>query len=157
MDEYRRYIAGQSRAYMEHVRRLVASRATWEAIIEQDVALMEGVKGIDYTRVQVAGGQRADRMAELLDRLEGNRRQHEASMAALVEAVEDAQERVSRIDAPYSTLLLLRYVSDLPWGEVARRVHYSEDYCKKELQDAALVEMHAHIPTEWRDPSHRAV
>ena len=157
MDEWKRYLAAQSRAYMEHVRRLVASRATWDAIIEQDMALIDGLRGIDYTREQVSGGQYADRTAELLDRLEANRRQHEASMAALVEAVEDAQRRVSRIDAPYSTLLLLRYVSDLPWQEVAGRLHYSEFHCRRELHDEALAHLYDHLPQEWKDPRPSAV
>lgn len=157
MDEYSSHKASQAKDYLDHVRRLVASRAAWEAIIEQDVALMEGLRGIDYAVEKVDGGHYRDRMAELLDRLEENRRQHDASMAALVEAVEDAQERISRLDAPYSTLLLLRYVSDMPWREVSDRLHYSEVHVRQRMHEDALVMLHGHLPTEWRDPEHRAI
>ena len=155
--EHEDYLADQSRRYLEHVRRLVARKDVWALTIEQDEALLDGLKGIDYTREKVDGGGYVDRVADILDRLEANRAQHRANMAELVDVVEDAQRRIGLLSPAHARLLMLRYVSDMPWRDVAERMLYSEDYCRKELQTAALVEMHAHLPNDWRDPEPRAV
>ena len=155
--EHEDYLADQSRRYLEHVRRLVARKDVWALTIEQDEALLDGLRGIDYTREKVDGGGYVDKVADLLDRLEANRAQHLANMAELVEVVDDAQRRIGELSPTHARLLMLRYVSDMPWRDVAERMVYNEDYCRKELHESALVEMHAHLPNEWRDPEPRAV
>lgn len=158
MTDYDEYIASQSRAYMEHVRRLVSRRGVWALTIEQDEALLDGLRGIDYTREKVGGtAQQAD-IDSLLARLEANRAQHLANMAELVETVEDAQRRVALVDEPVlARLLLLRYVDDMAWEEVGRQLRYDPDHCRKFLHDKALVALFPHLPTEWRDPRPSAV
>ena len=155
--EHDDYLADQSRRYLEHVRRLVARKDVWALTIEQDEALLDGLRGIDYTREKVDGGGYVDRTADILDRLEANRAQHRANMAELVDVVEDAQRRIGRLSPTHARLLILRYVSDMPWRDVAERMLYSEAYCKQELHTAALVEMHGQLPNGWRDPEPRAV
>ena len=157
MGDYASLLASHSRAYLEHVRRLVGRKDVWAITIEQDEALLEGVRAIDYTREHVSGSRTQADVAEIMDRMERNREQHLANMAELEEVVEDAQRRIGRCSPVHARLLLLRYVSDLPWGEVASRLVYSEDYCRKQLHDAALEEMHAHLPQEWKVPGHRAI
>ena len=155
--EHEDYLADQSRMYLEHVRRLVSRKDVWALTIEQDEALLDGLKGIDYTREKVDGGGYVDKVADILDRLEANRAQHRANMAELVDVVEDAQMRIGCLSPTHARLLMLRYVSDMPWRDVAERMLYSEAYCKQELHQAALVEMHGQLPTEWRNPEPRAV
>ena len=155
--EHDDYLADQSRRYLEHVRRLVARKDVWALTIEQDEALLDGLRGIDYTREKVDGGGYVDRVADILDRLEANRAQHMANMSELVDVVEDAQRRIGMLSPTHARLLMLRYVSDMPWRDVAERMLYNEDYCRKELHDAALLEMHAHLPNGWRDPEPKAV
>lgn len=156
-DAFQDYIAAQSRSYLEHVRRLVARKDVWALTIEQDEALLEGIRALDYSREHVSGGTYHDNIVDILERLEQNRAQHSASMAELVDIVDDAQRRIGQLSPPHARLLLHRYVDDLPWQDVGERLGYSMDYCRKELHHSALVEMHDHLPTEWRDPRHRAI
>lgn len=155
--EMEEHMAEQSRAYLGHVRKLVGRKDAWELTIEHDGALLDGLRGIDYTRERVSGTPTPPEVVDLLERLERNMAQHQANMAELVDVVEDAKRRIMELDGTHARLLLLRYVEDMDWETVARRMFYSVDYCKKELHRAALVEMHGHLPTEWRDPRHPAV
>lgn len=157
MTAYDDYLADQSRGYLEHIRRLVSRKDVWALTIEQDEALLEGVRGVDYRREKVDGSPTPPDWAEIIERIEANRAQHRANMTELVAAVEDAQHRIGKLEPTHARLLLLRYVDDLAWQDVSERIVYSVDYCKKELHHAALVEMHEYLPTEWRDPEPRAV
>lgn len=149
IEEYR---AGQSREYLEHVRGLVAKKAAWESIMEQDAALLEQLRAIDYRRERVDGTPTPPDIADLLDRLDANRARHAALMAELVEAVDGAQRTIMKLDAPFCELLLLRYVSAWQWDDVAARLNYSTDYCRKELHDVALILLYWELPPMWRDP-----
>ena len=157
MDEMQQYLIDQSKDYLGHVRKLVSRRSVWALMIEQDEALLEGIKAVDYRREKVSGSPTPPDIAEIMDRLEYNKAQHKANMAELVEVVEDAQKRISNCEPIHARLLLLRYIDDLPWQDISERMVYSLDYCKKELRTAALLEMYDYLPNEWRDPIHSAI
>lgn len=143
--EYRELRIQCSREYLEEVRDLaVRHRATAEYIrsLEEDA---QGVAGIDYSRIVVSTSSTPDAIPNSVAMLVEMKRDAESDAAEYFERKRDARRRLDEMDGTYGRLLLLRYVTALPWVRVADVLNYSEDWCRHMLADA-LCEFHDYLP-----------
>lgn len=145
--EYREARIERSREYLEEVRDLaVKHRATAEYIrsLEEDA---RGVAGIDYSRVMVSTTPTPDAIPNSVAMLVEMKRDAETDAAEYFDRKRDARRRLDDMDGTYGRLLLLRYVTALPWVRVADVLNYSEDWCRHMLPDA-LCEFHDYLPVD---------
>lgn len=154
--EYRQARIDCSLKYLTEIRDLaVKHRATIEYIksLEDDA---KGVGGVDYTRDIVSTSPSADRLPNSVALLIEMKRDAEASAAEYFERKRDARDRLDRMGGTRGRLLLLKYVTVLPWVRVAEVLNYDEVYCRQ-MRNDALCEFYDHLPLEYRMPGHSAI
>lgn len=154
--EYRQARIDCSLAYLEEVRSLaVKHRANAEYIrsLTEDAA---GVGGIDYTRVMVSTSPNPDKLPDSVALLVDMKREAEADAAEYFERKRDARARLDEMDGTYGLLLLLRYVTVLPWVRVAEALNYDEGSCRN-MRNDALCAFYEYLPTEYRMPEQPAI
>lgn len=157
MDEIEQYRYEQARAWLEHVAKLKHAVGASRDMLEMFEGLAEQARAIDYSRVRVSGGQQADRMAEAVARLDEAHMQWAANLAAYTDEATDAAARIDRLeDKTEARALLAHYVDGRPWERVCIMLDYSYDGIMH-VRQRAVLHMYDHMPTEWRDPVHRAL
>ena len=142
--------------YLEEVRDLaVKHRANIEYIrsLEEDA---QGVGGVDYSRVVVATSPTPDAIPNSVALLVEMKRQAETDSAEYFERKEQARELLNEMDGTYGRLLLLRYVTVLPWVRVAEVLNYDEGSCRN-MRNAALEAFYDYLPTQYRNPEPHAI
>lgn len=155
-EEYDSYRRAQARAWLEHVRRLGAEAERLQGLVESERAMLDGVRGIDYTVEHVSGTRGAPDTADLMDALSDRIRDYTAAIAAYT----DERQRAARIlegvvDAASRRILTEHYLLGKTWSEVAELTDYSESGLMK-LRRRALLQAFEVVPMEWRDPFHPA-
>ena len=154
--EYRDARIECSLKYLEEVRDLaVKHRSTVEYIrsLEEDA---EGVRGIDYARVNVQTSPTPDAIPNSVALLAEMKAEAEASAAEYFARKREARRLLDEMDGTYGRLLLLRYVTVLPWVRVADVLNYREDYCRA-MRNDALCEFYDHLPHAYRMPEQPAI
>lgn|GEM_PF-3396644 len=147
--EYREARIECAEKYLKEIQSLaVKHRATIEYIrsLEEDA---QGVGGIDYSRVLVQTSPTPDAIPNSVALLIEMKREAEADAAEYFERKRDARRRLDEMDGTYGRLLMLYYVTVLPWARVAEVLNYSEDWCKHMRPDA-LCEFYDHLPNDMK-------
>ena len=157
MDEWERYRYEQARAWLEHVAGLRHAMDAAGSVREVFESLLDSVKGIDYSRERVSGGQYENRIAEAIAKLDEARLQWGASVSAYADEASDAAARIGGLeDAQEGRALLLHYVDGKTWELVRSEMGYSWRGMM-DLRKRAVLHAYDHMPASWRDPVHRAV
>lgn len=157
MDEAEQYHYEQAQAWLEHVRGLKLAEERAARMVELMESIAEGVKGLDYAREHVSGGQAVDRMAEAVSRLDEMRIQFGANSVAYREEAQDAVARLCKLeDTDERDALCHHYCGGTEWADVARMMHYSEARIYQ-IRQAGVLHAYEVMPIKWRDPHHQAV
>lgn len=143
--EYREARIAAARSYLEGVRDLAVKHRANDLYIKSLYEDAQGIAGVDYSRDIVSGTPSNDRMPASVANLIEMKREAEADAAEYFERKRDARDRLNAMDGTYGRLLLLYYVTALPWVRVADALNYSEDWCKHMAPDA-LCEFHDWLP-----------
>lgn len=154
--EYRDAMIACSLRYLEEVRDLaVQHRANAEYIrsLEEDA---RNVAGVDYSRDVVSSSPSADALPNSVLNLIEMKARAEADAEEYTRRKREARELLDGMSGTYGLLLMLRYVTVLPWVRVAEVLNYSEDWCRH-IRNDALVELYDHLPTAYRMPRPPAV
>ena len=154
--EYRELRIEHSKRYLEEVRALaVKHRANAEYIksLYEDAA---GIGGIDYSRDVIQASPTADRIPNSVANLIEMKRRAEADAEEYTARKMEARGLLDEMDGTYGRLLLLRYVTVLPWVRVAEVLNYSDDWCRHMLNDA-LCEFYDYLPHAYRIPEQPAI
>ena len=154
--EYRQARIECSLRYLEEVRDLaVKHRATREYIrsLEEDAA---GVGGVDYSRAMVSKSVSAEAIPNSVALLVEMKADAEEDAAEYFERKREARDLLDEMDGTYGRLLLLRYVTALPWVRIAEALNYREDYCRA-MRNDALNEFYDYLPLGYRMPEQHAI
>lgn len=154
--EYRDLRIQCAERYLREIRDLAVRHRATDAYIRSLYEDAEGVAGIDYTRDLVSAPPGIDRLPNSVALLIEMKQQAEQDAADYFERKRDARARLDEMDGTYGRLLMLRYVTVLPWVRVAEALNYSEDWCKHICPDA-LCEFYDYIPHTYRAPGQPAV
>ena len=154
--EYREARIECSKKYLEEVSDLVSKHRANDEYIRSLYEDAAGVGGIDYSKVMVSGTHEFDKLPNSVQNLVDMKELAEVDAADYTERKRDARDRLNEMDGTYGRLLLLRYVTVLPWKRVADVLNYSEDWCKHLLPDA-LCEFYDYLPHTYRMPEQPAV
>ena len=155
--EYRRYLAAQSRRYMEHVAGIRSRVRSLEAQIAEAEETAAGVRGVDYTRDRISRQIAVDAVPQAVAKLDELGSRLADAAAEYADELEAAGAALMQVEPLLAELLTYRYMRGMRWAEVALRMGYDEDHVRKYLHEAALVSLHPHIPHIWRDPLYSAI
>ena len=156
MDEWTLYTSECARNWLEHMRDLKHDIAKLQDEVEvaRSLALPQGV---DYSRTKVTTSPTADQIPNAVIRLHGLIADYVCELDAYVGELEDARERVNRLeDARYRKVLTLYYLNGYTWHDVAIKANYAEYSCRR-LRDEALPLMYEHLPRQWKPIIPRAL
>lgn len=154
--EYRQARIDCSLSYLQEIRDLAVKHRATEAYIRSLYEDAEGVGGIDYSRDIVSTSPSADMIPNSVALLVEMRRDAEADAEGYFERKREARRLLDEMDGTYGRLLMLRYVTVLPWARVADVLNYSEDYCRA-MRNDALCEFYDYLPHVYRMPEQPAV
>ena len=154
--EYREARIEHSLRYLKEVRDLAVKHRATEAYIRSLYEDAEGVGGIDYTRDLVKVSPTADKMPNSVALLIEMKQDAEADAEEYFRLKRQARALLDEMDGTYGRLLMLRYVTVLPWARVADVLNYSEDYCRA-MRNDALCEFYDYLPHVYRLPEQPAV
>lgn len=138
-------------AYCEHVRGLRLKMLAAQAAYEEQRAALDGIKAVRYDKAGKSMPSRGDdAMLKLVERME-------AAGAGMVEAMAEWARECDAFDAacrrlqPQSSYVLsMRYRNGARWGEIAARMRYSPEYVRREIKQAALMELYPLLPLAWK-------
>lgn len=154
--EFRQLRVDCSLKYLTEVRDLaVKHRANIEYIksLEEDA---QGVGGIDYSRVMVSTSPTPDAIPNSVALLIEMKAEAEQASAEYFERKREARRLLDEMDGTYGRLLLLKYVTVLPWVRVAEALNYDEGYCRQ-MRNDALCEFYDYLPHSYRVPEQPAM
>ena len=155
--EWEAYRYAQARAWLEHVRALGERVESTKALIDSEYELMDGIRGIDYSAINVGGSASDDAMANAISKMQA----HIAEYAALLSEYEDerhrARDRLAELsDFQERRALTLRYLLGWPWEAICVDMHYTHDGMMK-LRRRAIVSSYDVMPLDRREPIHHAI
>lgn len=154
--EYRELRIECAQRYLEEVRNLAVKHRANDAYIKSLYEDAEGVGGIDYSRVMVSTMPGLDRIPNSVANLIDMKREAEADAEEYTARKREARRLLDEMDGTYGRLLLLRYVTVLPWARVADVLNYDEGYCRNMRADA-LCEFYDYLPHAYRVPEQPAM
>jgi hypothetical protein len=154
--EYRELRIEHAERYLREVRDLAVKHRANDAYIKSLEDDAQGVGGVDYSRVMVQTTPTADAMPNSVALLIDMKREAEADAAEYFERKREARRLLNAMDGTHGRLLMLRYVTVLPWVSVADVLNYSEDWCRHMLPDA-LCEFYDYLPHAYRLPEQQAM
>lgn len=154
--EYRQLRVEHSLKYLEEVRDLAVRHRATDAYIRSLYEDAEGVGGVDYRRDVVSAPPNIDALPNSVANLIEMKREAEAGAAEYFERKREARALLDEMDGTYGRLLLLRYVTVLPWVRVAEVLNYDEGYCRN-MRNDALCEFYDYLPAGYRLPEQSAI
>lgn len=154
--EYRQLRIDCSLRYLEEVRDLAVRHRANDAYIRSLYEDAQGIGGIDYSRDLVSQMPNLDKLPNSVALLVEMRAEAEADAADYFERKREARALLDEMDGTYGKLLLLRYVTVLPWVRVAEALNYDEGYCRN-MRNDALFEFYDHLPHSYKLPGQPAV
>ncbi len=147
--EYRRLLIHHAERYRCKERALAVKHRANDAYIRSLYEDAEGIGGIDYSKVMVSSMPNLDALPNSVANLVDMKREAEADAAEYFEMKRQARRLLDEMDGTYGRLLLLRYVTALPWVRVADILNYDENYCRQMKRDA-LRAFYDYLPTEYK-------
>lgn len=154
--EYRQARIECSLRYLEEVRDLAVRHRATDAYIRSLYEDAQCVGGVDYTKDIVHGTTAPDAMPNSVALLIEMKERAEADAAEYFERKAEARRLLDEMDGTYGRLLLLRYVTVLPWIRVAEALNYDEGYCRQ-MRNDALCEFYDYLPNGYRMPEQPAI
>jgi len=147
--EYREARIEHSLRYLEEVRDLAVRHRATDAYIRSLYEDAQGIGGIDYSKDVVSKSPSPDAIPNSVALLIEMKRQAEADAAEYFERKAEARRLLDEMDGTYGRLLLLRYVTVLPWVRVAEALNYDEGSCRN-MRNDALCAFYDHLPSAYR-------
>lgn len=154
--EYREERISHAERYLMEIRDLAVRHRANDAYIKSLYDDAEGVGGVDYSKVMVSQMPYLDGIPNSVALLIEMKREAEADAAEYFERKAEARKVLDEMGGTYGRLLMLYYVTVLPWVRVAEVLNYSEDWCKHMRPDA-LCEFYDYLPSSYRMPRHSAL
>lgn len=154
--EYREARIACAERYLLEVRDLAVKHRANEAYIRSLEEDAKGIGGVDYSRVVVTTSPTPDAIPNSVANLIEMKREAEADAAEYFERKREARSLLDRMDGTYGRLLMLRYVTVLPWVRVADVLNYDEGYCRN-MRGDALCEFYDYLPHAYRMPEQPAI
>lgn len=148
-NEFVRYMRDWSKRYLGRVRATVHTIAMVRAEMDGLAEQLDGVHGIDYAADKVSAAASDDAMVERIARYSELREELQEELDRNLQAQADAHRSLSHVRQPWRAVLTYRYLEGLPWVDVAGKVGYSVDHCKRDLHDNGLIELYPYIPHEY--------
>ena len=147
--EYREARIEHAERYLSEVRALALRHRATDVYIRSLYEDAEGVGGIDYTRDLVSQPPNVDKLPNSVALLVEMKQKAEADAAEYFERKREARRLLDEMDGVHGRLLLLRYVTVLPWVSVADVMNYDEGHCRNMRPDA-LCEFYDYLPTDYK-------
>lgn len=132
-----------AREFLERGRRLNLQIISHRAIIDQLHALADGTPGanLDEPPSKPSGGGKTAPFVKWVYKAIEWEKKVDGEMSDLIGIQQEIADAVSAIGDPsLQTVLILRYVSCEPWGEVAKRMSFSMSHVYR-LHDRAVYEL----------------
>lgn len=145
-EEFADYMRSWSRRYLQRVRSTIHTIAQLESEISELESMMDGVRGIDYSRDKVNSAANDDGMVNAIARMESLKAEYKDELDAHLQVKADAHAALRNVRQPWRSVLTYRYLEGMPWADVADRAGYSEVHCRTDLHDNGLLELYAFIP-----------
>ena len=155
-DEWARFRKARARLFLIDAHNAKLTAKTIETEISEVTEDIDGLKAVDYSRDKVAATATDDGIVNLIVRKESLIGEYQAERERHMQLNADAHSALSKISEPGRSILTLKYMCDKRWCEVVDELEesgqvYSEDYVRKELHDAALLELFPHIPFGYNE------
>jgi hypothetical protein len=152
-EAYIDYMKTWSKRYLGRVRATIHTVAMVRSEIDELDSLMDGVRSLGMERT----GQPSDddALPRKLDRMDSLRAEFAEELDRNMAAQSDAHRRLSHVRQPLRALLTYRYLEGLTWSGVVEKfksghgLPYSEDHIRKDMHDAALIELFPYVPHEY--------
>lgn len=149
MDEYLEYMRTWSKRYLQRIRSTVHTIAMIRSEIDELEHMMDGLGGIDYSRVRVNSSPDDEGLLRRIERMESLKAEYQDELDLNLQWQADAHAALAHVRQPWRSVLTYRYLRGMTWADVADAVGYSEVHCKGELHDNGLVELFPFIPHEY--------
>lgn len=147
--EYREALIACSRRYLSEIRDLAEKHRAADAYIRSLYEDAEGVGGVNYISALLSGSPNPDKLPNSVALLIEMKREAESDAVEYFERKREARRLLDEMDGTYGRLLMLYYVTALPWSRVAEVLNYSEGWCKHMSADA-LLGFYDHLPNEYK-------
>lgn len=154
-EEYERYKAAQAARWLEHVAKVGRRLRALQDEIDAQRASAEGVQAVSYDGMprSQSDGQALPNAVAMLQELVAD---YLIEAAEYAEVQREAHECLRKIDDPACSECLTRhYLLGASWEQCCVKMGYAYDGMMK-LRRRALADAYDFMPTEWRDPMHRA-
>lgn len=146
-DDFKQYAAER---YADHVREMKLKSDALDFDVRSMRDSLTGVKGMNYTGMPSSPNSYGDAIPDGVAKLE---QLIAESMTALIEWLDVKKEACgcfSKLDAKSYALLTYHYANALTWAETASRMGYTPEHVQRKLKPAALRDLYAVMPEEWR-------
>lgn len=157
-DELEAYRAEQAESWLSKVRRLRLYRDSLERQALDQMELLDGLKGIDYSRPSVTTSPYRDAIPDMIAARESAAENLRELARDASERMADAAVRLSRMADPTEALCLQLYYCEGvdTWERVCVTMSYSYDGMMK-LRRRALAHAYAVMPHTERDAAQPAL
>lgn len=151
-EEYDKYRYEKAKAWLEHVRELGIEVQRINGMVESERALLDGVRGIDYTREYVGGSRDLPDVANIVDRLFDHIREYTASLAAYIDERTRAAQALEGLEDPIERRAITEhYLMGRTWEQVRTGLGFSWQGMMT-LRRRAILSAYDVTPAGWRDP-----
>lgn len=148
-EEYRRWRAEQSRAWLSHIRSLNRSLDSRRDEIEMMRSKMLP-QAVSYTGMPTSPNAYGDAIPDAIAAMQELIESYVTELTAYVDEVRYAHRVIDSLSREeYSTVLRGHYLNGKTWEQVALDTGYSYDYTVR-LAQYALAELWDMVPHEWR-------
>lgn len=156
-EEYRQYRIDQAHEWLSKVRRIVECEKSMRVAADTQYELADGLRGLDYSRVQVTVSPTPDAIPDAVIA-------HEEAGDSLSAIADNARERIeqalnalSKMEDPVeANVLTMHYIEFRKWEQVCHETGYTMDGMAK-LRKRALSNAYDIMPHEERDPQYKAL
>lgn len=154
-NEFKVYAAER---YMVHVRTIKNTCRQLQDEVESLRADLTGVRGVALSDMPGSPNAYGDAIPDGLARIEEKIREYCTELAEWIDVEHEAHDAIKQIeDGRFRQLLWGHYISQKPWGVIAKEMHYSREYVRKELRNHALESLYDSMPEQWRRDFPKAV
>lgn len=127
-DEFERYCISAAEKFLNNVKGLVIRQASAHDALNQQLAIRDSLKAIDYSIEKAMGTSPDDRLINTIENIDRLIGEYEAVLDDWNIAVKHAKEILARMEnQQYAAVLERYYIVGLTWRETAARSGYSVD------------------------------
>ena len=116
------------REYMETIRKVRRDIRLLMEQIERDAAIASGVQAIRYDVDHVQTSPIGDRMSDIVANIVENTDTLLNRIQTLQALEHDARHLLLNLKEEHERALVLHYIDDMPWSQVADKMGYGEKY-----------------------------